>query len=156
MWLCPECKLEFPHRGSGTCPCGDSKNITVYLVEKEELEMSQKIKYEGSLARFAGQKTGKLLSVEPIVAKTMSVEVRKHVGLPINEASVRQYLLCQYVGEKGVPFADLIGYGGSRLLKLQKEIGTWFDIDCPIIDAIQEPLNFDGQVKGDEPQSTGF
>ena len=77
----------------------------------------------------------------------MSVEVRKHVGLPINEASVRQYLLCQYVGEKGVPFADLIGYGGSRLLKLQKEIGTWFDIDCPIIDAIQEPLTFDGQVK---------
>ncbi len=142
-WVCPECKINYgEHRGRGICSCYEIRGYTVKLIWEDDT-MANTIEYTGNKSRFAGQKKARLLNVEVVVAKQMSAEIREHVGKDIPLNSVRQYLLCHYTGEKGVPYADVLSYGGARLLKLQKAVGTWFDVDCPD-DAEPIQVNFSG------------
>lgn len=91
-----------------------------------------KIEYTGNLERFSNQKSGQLVSVADPIAKTIHPMLLKHVGKDINTASVKKQIVLTFIGENGIPFVDIINYGGGRLLKLKAAIGQWFEIDSPV------------------------
>jgi hypothetical protein len=87
------------------------------------------IKWEGNIERFRGQKKAKLIDVQKVYSKTISKTTQELVGKNVPENSVRQFILCTYIGDKNYPFQDILTYGGSRCMKLEQSIGLWFDID---------------------------
>jgi hypothetical protein len=142
MWICPVCKFVSP--AGGACPCSVKYDCEIILnhYQDQEKKMATAIEYTGNIERFAGQKKARLVSVEAPIAKTITSELRAHIGKDLPENSVRQFLLCHYIGEKGIAFADVIGYGGGRKLKLEKAIGTWFEIDVPVTAVKQVELDY--------------
>lgn len=96
--------------------------------------MADAIKYTGDKSRFMGQKTGVLLESRLEIVKEMSPELKKHLGL--NDLPRGSAILCIYIGEKGVPFAELKNYGSATLSRLKKKKGERLLLDIP--EAIQE------------------
>lgn len=93
-----------------------------------------KIEYAGETNRFRSQKIGRLVNVEAAVARSLDNDLLEFVGKDISSDSARTYIVCTYIGERRIPFVDIIGYGGSRLLKLQSSIGQIFEIDYPVVE----------------------
>lgn len=89
------------------------------------------IECSGNLFRFYDQKKAKLVDVQQVIAKTISTELREHVGKNIPAKSVRSFIVCTFIGDLGLPFVDIVGFGGYRLLKLRESIGQTFEIDYP-------------------------
>lgn len=143
MYRCPEqdCGITLPI--GGKCPCSYIKNRDVFLIEIEEESMANTIKYEGNLSRFAGQKKGKLVHVEPMPIKEVSHELLELIGMekPVNNKMVA---CCTFVGEKGIPFTEIRKHGSSLITKLKAEIGHEFIIDRPETGYKVEQLNFEG------------
>ena len=100
--------------------------------------MKHTIEYTGNVERFAGQSKGKLLLAESVIAKTIDQRIVDNVGKPIKTNSVRQYIHCVFIGENRIVFDDLLSYGGTRLMNLEKSIGELFTIDQP--DSQQEAV----------------
>jgi hypothetical protein len=119
----------------------------IELPDEEFNSMINKIEYAGNVARFHGQKNGKLVDVQQVISKTVSQDLRLHTGQDMPENSVRSFIACTYTGDKGIPFVDVVGYGGTRLLKLKESIGQTFEIDCPVAEAVPQTLEFTNEVQ---------
>ena len=145
MWICPVCKFVSPT--GGACPCSVKYDCEIALNYFEEEKMANTIKYTGNIERFAGQRTGKLLSAELQIVKDIKPELREYMGGDLPRGSS---ILCVYQGEKGIPFVELRNYGSAALSRLKKAVGQAFEIDCPVTESEPIPLNFEGnQVKSE-------
>jgi len=141
MFKCPKCNLIYSVYGNGHCICSDQNDKSGKLITIEENDLPLKIEWSGNTGRFCDQKKGQLIHVKSIIAKKLNPLVVECIGKDIPSKSVRQFILCIYLGENDIIFEDLINYGGSRLLKLQDNIGMWFDIDVP--DTSSEPVELE-------------
>lgn len=130
LYRCPECGFECKY--GGICPCSLTKDHTVLLVQLPEQEDNTPVKYierTGNTHRFCDQKTGKLIHVEAVASKKLAPEVISYCGREINTSRSCQYIVLTFIGERGIPFQDIIGYGTTRLLNLEKDLGKIFDIE---------------------------
>lgn len=105
--------------------------------------MAYKINYDGNTGRFHGQRAGKLIDIDVKLAKNIDTEVLASTGKNVPVNSVRQFIVLTFIGDRGIPFQDIINYGGARLEALKKDLGKWFEIDSPTVDA--KPLELISQ-----------
>lgn len=77
--------------------------------------MVNKIKFKGNTERFAGQSSAILLSAELGIVKTLSPELKAHVGESIIPRG--SCIIAIYKGNQGIPFADIRNYGSASLLR---------------------------------------
>lgn len=86
------------------------------------------IKRNGNDSRYHGQKFATLVHVrETQVAKLSAELIAYHGGkLPRGTA-----IICIYEGDFGLSFIDIIPYGSARLIRLEKSIGTVYEIEDP-------------------------
>jgi hypothetical protein len=94
--------------------------------------MANVIKYAGNTDRFAGQKNCTLLSAELQIVKEIKPELKEHIGGELPRGSA---IRCVFIGEKGIPFVELRGYGCAALSRLKNSIGQMFEIDIPETEA---------------------
>ena len=150
MWICPVCKFVSPT--GGACPCSvNYDGAEIILNYFEDDRMANTIKYTGNLDRFAGQRTGKLLSAELQIVKDIKQELKDHIGGDLPRGSS---ILCVYLGEKGIPFAELRNYGSSALSRLKKSVGQVFEIDVPITAVKQVELDYGANDDSDLPEKS--
>jgi hypothetical protein len=95
---------------------------------------ANKIELSGNTSRYNGQKTAILVHVSSVIAKKIHLDLYIHVGKDLNLMSVRRYLVCTFIGENGIPFVDIVSYGGSKEIRLRCSIGELFSIDCPAVE----------------------
>ena len=125
---CPDCGFECIY--GGLCPSiSHPTAMMIELPEQEDNTPVKQIEYAGNTRRFCDQKTGKLIHVEAVASKKLAPEVIAYCGKEINTSRSCQYIVLTFIGERGITFQDIIGYGTTRLLNLEKDLGKIFDIE---------------------------
>ena len=128
LYRCPDCGFECIY--GGVCPSiSHPTTMMIEVPEEEDNTPVKQIEYTGNTHRFCDQKTGKLISVAAVSSKKLAPEIIVHVGKEINTKRSCQYLVLTFIGEREIPFQDILNFGTQRKDNLEKDLGKIFDIE---------------------------